>query len=219
MQQLQESYDVIGAVDICVKDMHQVWEEGKEAARIFVREEDALVVLEFDYPVPVVQLWDYLLKPEMRALFTNSDKAEADNVTAGRIGEGVVYYCAHGSLMVKQTIVDWQPFETHTTYDLGTFGLPSYVTYRLSETESGSRVKMLNGPILSKNPLKRFFGELFGRFALNRFGHIGPEKLRERIEQDLAEGKVAQAEETEIDKAAIRESIRAALLEGNEQVV
>jgi hypothetical protein len=219
MQQMQENYDVIGAVDIYVTDMHQVWEEGKEAARIFVREQDALVVLEFDYPVPVVQLWDYLLKPEMRALFTNSDKAEADNVTAGRIGEGVVYYCAHGSLMVKQTIVDWQPFETHTTYDLGTFGLPSYVTYRLSETETGSRVKMLNGPILSKNPLKRFFGEQFGKFALNRLGHIGPEKQRERIEQDLAEGKVAQAEETQIDKAAIRESIRAALLEGNEQVV
>ncbi len=219
MQQLQENYDVIGEVDIYVKDMHQVWEEGKEAARISVREQDALVVLEFDYPVPVVQLWDYLLKPEMRALFTNSDKAEADNVIDGRIGEGAVYYCAHGSLTVKQTIVDWQPFETHTTYDLGNFRLPAYVTYRLSETENGSRLKMINGPILSNNPLKRFFGGLFVRLALTNLGHIGPEKLRQRIEEDLAEGKVAQAEETELDTQAIRESIRAALLEGNEQVV
>lgn len=218
MQPLQETYDVIGTVDIYVKDMHQVWEEGKEAARIIVREEDAMVVLEFDYPVPVVQLWDYLLKPEMRALFTNSDKAEADNVTDGRIGEGVVYYCAHGSLTVKQTIVDWHPFETHTTYDLGTFGLPAYVTYRFSETETGSHLKLINGPILSKNPLKRFFGGLFVRFALNKFGHIGPEKLRQRIEQDLASGEITHADATEIDKDAIRESIRAALLEGNEQV-
>jgi len=124
MVQLQESYEHIGTVEIYVKDMHQVWEDGREKARIIVREEEAVIVLEFDFPVSAVQLWDYLLEPEMRALFTNSDNAVAENIHHGRIGEGAVYYCAHGSLTVKQTIVDWQPFETHTTYDLGTFGLP-----------------------------------------------------------------------------------------------
>ena len=31
MAQLQESYEHIGEVDIFVKDMHQVWEAGREA--------------------------------------------------------------------------------------------------------------------------------------------------------------------------------------------
>lgn len=216
MAQLQESYEHIGAVDIFVMDMHRVWEAGKEQARIIVSEDEALVVLEFDFPVSVVQLWDYLLKPEMRALFTNSEKAEAENTPGGRIGEGAVYYCAHGSLVVKQTIVDWQPFETHTTYDLGSFGLPTYVTYRLSETENGSHLKMINSPVLAKNPLKRWAGGLLIKFALKSFGHIGPNSLRQRMEEDLANGEIHSAEESEIDPEAIRESIRAALLEAKE---
>jgi len=216
MTPLKESYEHIGTVDIFVMDMHEVWEAGKEGSRIIVSEDEALVVLEFDFPVSVVQLWDYLLKPEMRALFTNSDKAEADNISGGRIGEGVVYYCAHGSLIVKQTIVDWQPFETHTTYDLGSFGIPGYVTYRLSETENGSRLKMINGPVLVKSPLKRWAGSLFVKFALKSLGHIGPNRLRQRMEEDHAKGELLSVEETEIDTDAIRDSIRAALLEGNE---
>jgi hypothetical protein len=213
MAQLQESYEHIGVVDIFVKDMHLVWEAGREQARIIVSEDDALVVLEFDFPVSVVQLWDYLLKPEMRALFTNSDKAETENTPKGRIGEGAVYYCAHGSLTVKQTVVDWQPFETHTTYDLGTFGLPTYVTYKLSETENGSHLKMINGRVQSKNPLKRWAGGLFIKFALKSLGHIGPNSLRQRMEEDLASGEIHSAEESEIDAGAIRESIQAALVE------
>ena len=215
MVQLQESYEHIGTVDIYVKDMHQVWEAGKEGARIIVSEEEALIALEFDFPVSQVQLWDYLLDPEMRALFTNSDKAVAENTHHGRVGEGAVYYCAHGSLVVKQTIVDWQPFETHTTYDLGTFSLPTYVTYRLSETAGGSRLKLINGPVLSKNPLKRWVGNLFIKFALMAYGHIGPDKLRQRMEEDLAQGQLRTAQETEIDLGAIRKSIRAALVEDN----
>lgn len=216
MAQMQESYEHIGAVDIFVMDMHLVWEAGREQSRIIVREDEALIVLEFDFPVSVVQLWDYLLKPEMRALFTNSEKAEAENVLGGRIGEGAVYYCAHGSLIVKQTIVDWQPFETHTTYDLGTFGLPTYVTYRLSETENGSHLKMINSPVQAKNPLKRWVGGLFIKFALKSFGHIGPNSLRQRMEEDLAQGEILSAEGSEIDPGAIRESIRAALAEAKE---
>jgi hypothetical protein len=217
MVQLQETYEHIGTVDIYVKDMHQVWEQGREETRLIVSEEEALVVLEFDFPVSQVQLWDYLLEPEMRALFTNSDNAVAENTHHGRVGEGAVYYCAHGSLTVKQTIVDWQPFETHTTYDLGTFGLPTYVTYRLSETENGSHLKLINGPIQSQNPLKRWAGNLFIKFALKTLGHIGPDKLRQKMEEDIAQGKLLTPQETEIDTQAIGDSIRAALAEVKEQ--
>ncbi|MGB5844222.1 MAG: DUF2652 domain-containing protein [Anaerolineales bacterium] len=216
MVPLKESYEHIGEVDIFVMDMHQVWEAGKEQTRIIVSEDEALVVLEFDFPVSVVQLWDYLLKPEMRALFTNSDRAETENAPQGRIGEGSVYYCAHGSLVVKQTIVDWQPFETHTTFDLGTFGLPTYVTYRLSETENGSHLKMLSSPVQAKNPLKRWAGGLFVKLALKSLGHIGPNSLRQRMEEDLANGELLSAEESEIYTEALRESIRTALLEAKE---
>ena len=152
----------------------------------------------------------------MRALFTNSDSAVAENIHHGRVGEGAVYYCAHGSLILKQTIVDWQPFETHTTYDMGTFGLHTYVTYRLSETDNGSHLKLINGPVQSRNPFKRWAGGLFIKYALIFFGHKGPDRLRQRMEEDLAQGKLLTAEETEIDVKAIGESIKAALADVQE---
>jgi len=211
MAQLQESYEHIGAVDIYVKDMHPVWKARRKDSRVIVREAEALIVMEHDFPVPVVQLWDYLLAPDMRALFTGSKKAEAKNTPGGRIGEGSVYYCAHGSMIIKQTIVDWQPFETHTTYELGPFGLSTYATYRLAETGNGSRLKVIIGPVQSKNPLKRWGGGVFIKFMMISFGSRGPKDLRRRMEEDLAQGGIHSLEQSEIAPGAIRESARVAL--------
>ena len=211
MAQLQESYEHIGVVDIYVMDMHSVWAAGKERTRMTISEDEALLVLEYDFPVTVVQLWDYLLKPEMRALYTGSKKTEAENAPGGRIGEGTVYNCSHGSRTVRQTIVDWQPFETHTIYEPGMFGLPIYSTYRLFETENGSHLKVTISPVQSKNPLKHWGGGLFLIFALKLFGTIGPNNIRQRMEEDLAQGSLLSQQQSELDPNAIRESIQAAL--------
>jgi hypothetical protein len=210
MAQVQESYEDVGLIEAFVKDMHPVWESGRDEARIIVREEEAIGILEFDFPVPMVQLWDYLVNPEMRAIYLGSEKAVAENLRAGRVGEGTKYVCAHGSMVVTQTIVDWQPFETHTTYDLG-MGLPGYSTYRLSETESGSHLKVLIGPIVSKNPIKRWAGEIIVRVMLWAGGTKGLERMRRRMEEDLARGDLYVPENVELDLAALRESMRAAL--------
>jgi hypothetical protein len=210
MAQLQESYEDVGLVEVFIKDMHPVWESGREQARIFVREEEAIFTQEFDFPVPVAQLWDYLVKPEMRAIFLGSEKAAAENLRAGRVGEGTKYVCAHGSMVLTQTIVDWQPFETHTTYDVG-MGLPGYSTYRLSETESGSHLKVLIGPIISKNPIIRWAGGIIVRLMMWADGTKGLERMRRRMEGDLASGDLYVPEKVEFDLAALRESMRAAL--------
>jgi hypothetical protein len=211
MTQLQEFYEDVGKVDIFVKNMHPVWESRRNLTRITVAEEEAIVILEFDFPITMVQLWDYLVKPDERALFLNSQSAEIENAPGGRAGNGTVYICAHGSMVIRQTIVDWQPFETHTVYD-NTFGMPGYSTYQLSETENGSHLKILIGPIQSKNPLKRWIGALMVKLVPKVFGDKGPQKFRQRIEEDLANGVLQAPQKSEIDREALRRSMRAALV-------
>jgi hypothetical protein len=212
MAQLQETYADVGSIEVFVKDMHPVWEAAKEHSRVVVSEEEAIGILEFDFPVSVVQLWDYLVNPEMRALYLGSENAETENTRGGRVGEGTKYVCAHGSMVTTQTIVDWQPFETHTTYDEG-MGLPGYTTYRLSEKEGGSRLQLLIGPIQSKNPLKRWVGRLFVRLMVPVGGARGAKRLIQRMEEDLARGDLRLPEKTELDRVALRESMQAALAE------
>jgi hypothetical protein len=212
MAQLQESYEDVGTVAVFVMDMHPVWESSRNMTRITVKDEEAVTILEYDFPVTRVQLWDYLVKPDGRALFLNSQSAVMENASGGRAGTGTVYICAHGSMVIRQTIVDWQPFETHTVYDI-TFGMPGYSTYQLSETENGSHLKVLIGPIQSRNPLKRWVGAILIKFMPKLFGDTGPQKFRQRMEEDLAQGVLQAPQKTDIDREALRRSMRAALAE------
>jgi hypothetical protein len=77
-----------------------------------VKPDEAIWRITSVFPVEAVQMWDYLTKPDRRALFVSSSSAEVDNADRGRIGEGTIYRCAHGKSVHPQTIVDWQPFET-----------------------------------------------------------------------------------------------------------
>jgi hypothetical protein len=212
MVQLQESYEDIGTVDIFVKDMHPVWESGRNITRITVKEEAAVIIMEYDFPVTMVQLWDYLVNPNGRALFLNSQSAVMENASGGRAGKGTVYICAHGPMVIRQTVVDWQLFETHTVYD-NTFGMPGYSTYQLSETENGAHLKVLIGPIQSKNPLKRWVGAILIKLMPKFFGNNGPHNFRKRMEDDLARGVLQVPQKSEIDRAALQQSMRAALVD------
>ncbi len=208
---LVESYEHIGEVEVVVQDMAPVWAQQKEKSRLMVAPKQAMLIIEHHFPVGPVHLWDYLLKPELRALFIESDTAEAHNLRRGRIGEGTVYQCAHGSMVHPQTIVDWQPFTSHTILDELMGGVTSYITYRLHPQGDGTRLEILVGPVLERNPIRRIAAGAVLRFLWRFMGPRGVRRLRARIEQDMAEGISAPAPPPLIDVSAIRRSIDAAL--------
>src|SRR3972149_3940602 len=62
----REAFADVGEVQMYVHDMHKVWERLKDAVRIEVRPEEALVTIKYEFPVPPSILWEYLTKPEYR---------------------------------------------------------------------------------------------------------------------------------------------------------
>ncbi|HLF91418.1 MAG TPA: DUF2652 domain-containing protein [Anaerolineales bacterium] len=211
MEALTETYDHIGEVNIFVQDMQPVWERERDRSRIMVKPEDAIYTEEREYPVAPVYLWDYLLKPEFRAIYIESDVTKAENLNRGRIGIGTVYQCAHGNFIHPQTIMDWKPFETHTIMDVAPPGIKFYSTYHLIPTENGTRLKILVGPVQEINPLLRAVANRVLWIMWKTLGKKGRNNLREKMAQDLAEGKTIPPETLEINLGEIRNSIRAAL--------
>ena len=103
-----------GKCKCTLHDMHKVWERLKDRVRIEVRPEEALLIREYVFPVPPSILWEYLTKPEYRAIVLGASKVELRNQAQGRTAVDSVYYCYHGNMETPQLILDWQPFEQYT---------------------------------------------------------------------------------------------------------
>jgi hypothetical protein len=63
-----------GSVQMYVHDMHKVWERLKDTVRIEVRPEEANIIQEYMFPVPPSILWEYLTKPEYRAIHSQGNQ-------------------------------------------------------------------------------------------------------------------------------------------------
>jgi len=184
-----ETYPDVGEVKCYIQNLHEVWDQKKNEMRVIVTEENALLVTELDFPVPPMILWEYLTKPEYRAIMTGADTMELTNKIGGRAGVEAVYVCAHGDSKTFQTIVDWEPFEQYTTYE--TFpihGTSAKLTYRLAPTETGSRLIMYWGKAMGN----RFFAaiaNLVVKTVIVKMAMKTRLLLRETILHDLEEGK------------------------------
>ena len=104
----RETFADVGEVQMYVHDMHKVWERLKDTVRIEVRPEEALLIREYVFPVPPSILWEYLTKPEYRAIMLGASKVELRNQAQGRTAVDSVYYCYHGNMETPQLILDWQ---------------------------------------------------------------------------------------------------------------
>ncbi|HBJ30786.1 MAG TPA: hypothetical protein DDY93_05410 [Dehalococcoidia bacterium] len=68
----------------------------------------AMFTLEYDFPYSPAVVWDYITKPEYRAIMNVIGKSD------GCISQGTTYQCAHGNNLYLNTVVDWRPTEQYT---------------------------------------------------------------------------------------------------------
>jgi hypothetical protein len=195
----RETFADVGEVQMYVHDMHKVWERLKDRDRIEVRPETAMVVIKHEFPIPPSILWEYLTKPEYRIILLGASKLELRNQAQGRTGVNSVFYCYHGDMETPQLILDWSPFEQFTTDDANPGGLTTRITCKLEPTQNGTRVVMLMGRPRGTGLRVMLFIPI-AKFVFLPQMAKSAEKLRQRIEQDLADGTVSVAPSIEVDK-------------------
>jgi len=195
----RETFADVGEVQMYVLDMHTVWERLKDRVRIEVRPEEALFVIKAEFPVPPSILWEYLTKPEYRVILLGANKLELRNQSQGRTGVDTVFYCYHGNMETPQLILDWSPFEQFTTDDANPWGITTRITCKLEHTQAGTRLIDLMGKPRGAW-LKVMLFRLVAKFVF--LPQIGKsvEQLRQRIQQDLADGTAFISPPIEVDK-------------------
>lgn len=202
-----ESFADVGEVKLLVQDLHGVWERSRAGARIEVKLEEAFHVFSHDFAIPPEQLWEYVTMPETRALLMGVPKQTVEKESA-RTGEETVYVCVHGTGTSRHTVVDWRPFEQYTTHE--TLPFPNtalYSTYRLDPIAGGTRFTMISGkprgPLayrkLSELGLKKFMSEKTLVRAMTT--------LKERIQRDLKEGRLAFMPSSRVDNILLESAV------------
>ena len=198
----RETFADVGEVQMYVLDMHEVWGRLKETVRVEVRPEAALLILQQDFPVPPSILWEYLTKPEYRAILLGASKLEIRNPAQGRTAVDSAFYCYHGNMETRQLILDWRPFEQFTTDDTNPFGTTATITYKLEATPNGTRLINLWGKPRGAW-IRVIVVSLLQKFMFAPQAGKSVEQLRQRIQEDLADGTVSVSPPIEIDKAEV----------------
>ncbi len=179
-----EAYEHLGSVQVYVQDLAVVWERHLASRRVLVESSQALLTLEQDFPLEPALLWDYLTKPECRAILYGADSMKVVGRMNGRIGPGATYHCAHGKEVIIQKIVDWQPFDHYTTEDRTLPGVVHPITLRLIPLADGTRLAIsfgkAKGPrlprMLSDRGMQKFIRDQMPQRV---------QAFRQRIERDL----------------------------------
>jgi len=198
----RETFADVGEVQMYVYDMHTVWERLRDRVRIEVRPEEALVTHQYEFPIPPSILWEYLTKPEYRAILMGASKLEIRNQAQGRTGVDSAFYCYHGDMETRQLILDWRPFEGFTTDDSNPFGTTSMVTYKFEPTEIGTRLVDFWGK--PRGPwLRALIVSLMQKFVYSPQVEKWAGDLAQRIQQDLADGTAFISPPIDVDKAQL----------------
>ena len=80
----------------------------RDRQRVSVCPKEAMFTLEYDFPYSPAVVWDYITKPEYRAIMNVIGKSD------GCISQGTTYQCAHGNNLYLNTMLDWRPTEQYT---------------------------------------------------------------------------------------------------------
>ena len=101
-----------------------------------------------------------------------------------------------------QLILDWSPFEQFTTDDANPWGLTTRITCKLDPTQAGTRLIMLMGKPRGTRLRVMLFSSIAKLVFVPQMGKAA-ETLRQRIQQDLADGIVFVSPPIEVDQAQV----------------
>jgi hypothetical protein len=199
-----EAYEHLGEVKTWVQDMHPVWERSRHASRVTIPPEEIMLQVEAEVAMPPNLVWDYLAQPEYRSILLGSDRQQILNRVQGRVAPGSVYHCYHGKRLVRETILEWQPFEGMTTEDLVLPNITALMKATLESMEGRTRLVLTigkaRGPLIIRTFTNLYFG--MGEKAVQK----DIDRFKERIEADLAE-RGGPAESQDLSPEAIREAV------------
>lgn len=207
----QQADEYLDQLPLYVQDLSLVWEKNRDRHSILIEPEEALVVVEEEFIISPMLLWDYLTSPEYRAILNQADHVDVQQTKEGRINQGSVYVCVHGDHTIHQAIVDWHPFDYFTIQMDG--GMPetsNLLTTHLLPIASGTKVLAAIGHSRGPEEVRQQWDEMMAQQAPTMIRE-GCAKLQERIQNDLSQGVIVQPKASSISHELIDAAVATAL--------
>src|SRR5437867_5132678 len=115
MQELIETYDVIGDVRAWVHDLDRHWQEEESRKRVRVLAEESVFAHSVPTSAPPQVAWEFVTQPGRRRLWQSgaTDVLVLDT-QGGRRGVGSTNHCMHGKEAIIEDILDWRPYDYYT---------------------------------------------------------------------------------------------------------
>lgn len=207
-----ETYESIGEVQLYLDDLGSKWEEEKPRMRMSVQDEQAALMFEDEFALPPLMMWDIVSSPQYKAILSGSKSARVDHLANGRIGLGATYYCAHGSRVIPEIIVDWQPPREYTWTSDPLFGVYTLNTVRLSLSGEGSHLAVLFGKPTGGRRLTRWLYIVI----LGPIASLGMKRnlrnLHRQIEIDLSEQRLFEPKRGAVEGDEVLSAAHEALI-------
>jgi hypothetical protein len=187
-----ERYEHLGEVRLFVQDMAPAWAERRETAGVDIPDDQILVRVEREIPLPPHLIWDALSRPEYRAALMAAVSQTIGNRHNGRLAPGTEIHCDHGGgRTTRQRILTWRPFDLMVSEDTTPVpGVTCLTQLHLTPTADGTRLEMA----LSEGrggALKRRLMNVVGRRMMPGILAGGLENFN----QKLFEARAAQTEQ------------------------
>jgi len=151
-----EGYEHFGEIKTYVLNLSDSYKRLAESKRFSIKEESADYVAEYQFEMPPVVLWEWLIDPNKRNLWMEGTVWTKGERPHGRTTQGATNHCAHGKESSLELILDWKPFEYYT-YESGNKLIQLISTIKLIQNENGT---MLHEIIKLKNKLPGFLSKM-----------------------------------------------------------
>ncbi len=175
-----EEYEHVGKIQTFSINLDEHYKNYLSERTVYLRTEDADLVVHHDFPVAPALLWEWANEPKKRTLWAAGSDWKAGSRPRRTTRRGATNHCVNSKVIER--ILDYRPFQYYTAV-MGRGPLNFTQTVKFEETNSGTRlywhVKM-NG-ILPKF-MRRFLCELIVVKGMKI--HDSFERLRRLVEEE-----------------------------------
>lgn len=177
MHPSSETYEHLGTIDTYSLNLNDRYLELTDQRRIVVEDDDAHLILQYQFQQSPETVWEWLNNPERRNVWLEGTHWSIQDRPDGRTGPGTIAHCAHGGGLTVEKILDWRPFSYLTCE--GTSGPFQYrMTTWLVAEDDGCQLRILCQ--MTKPRVRGIFRGV-GTFVFKRIAKMnkGYEKLQE----------------------------------------
>jgi hypothetical protein len=132
-----EEYEHVGKVQTFSINLDQQYKIYLSERVVYLRAEDADLVVYKDFPIPPPLLWEWLNDPKKRSLWALGSDWQVRSRPSRSTRRGASNHCVNSKVIEK--ILDYRPFQYYTS-SMGRGPLNFTLTVKFDEIDSGTRL-------------------------------------------------------------------------------